>query len=108
MSVGCVSVDYVRISDAEVAPKPSNCKIEIFSTKVPARDYVELGILEGKGSASSASLGDVLPEMKRKACEVGGDAIILSGTQRSATASGTMSATGGGMVSNATVIRWQD
>ena len=115
LAVSCVSVEYVRISDEKAAPKALNCDLEIFSTKLPARDYVELGILEAEGSGSAASLKDLLPEMKRKACEAGGDAIILSGSQRSTTTSGTVSPGTGGTVAttphlhaNATVVRWRD
>ena len=29
--------------------KPGDCDIEIFSSKLPDRDYEELGIIEGEG-----------------------------------------------------------
>ena len=78
---GCATANFVP-TGTSLAAKPDNCQIQVFSTQPPAREYEELGIIEGEGHVGALSLEDVLPEMKTEACRAGGDALILGDTQR--------------------------
>jgi hypothetical protein len=112
-ATGCVRVGYIP-TNASAPARPENCPIQIFTSRAPDRPYVELGIVEARGSAHRASLEDMLPEMRQEACLAGGDGIIMGGAQRSTTASGSFSLTGGSfstiehLNTTATVIRFQD
>jgi hypothetical protein len=70
----------------------------------PERDYEEIGIIEGEGSMGADSLEDVLPKMKIEACRAGGDAIILTSSQKSVDIFGESSDEQ--LNTTATVIRW--
>ena len=60
---GCLSATFVPTSGAYPA-RASDCDIEVFSSAVPDREYEEIGIVEGEGSAWKADLEDVLPKLK--------------------------------------------
>jgi hypothetical protein len=98
---GCASAKFIRTGPA-VAAKPDDCHIEIFSSKLPDRDYEELGILEGEGMLGADTLEEVLPKMKQEACRAGGDAIILKSSQK------TYDGEDQSLNVTATVIRWTD
>ena len=106
---GCASATF--IPTREIFPaRPENCAIEVFSSKVPDRAYEEIGIIEGEGMLGKESLLDVLPEMKKEACLAGGDALILTSSERTVNVSGS-----GDFLSSdeelhavATVIVWTD
>ena len=98
---GCASAKFIKTGPAMPA-KPDDCDIEIFTSKLPDREYEELGIIEGDTYFGADSLEEVLPKMKREACRAGGDAIILKSTQKTVEDD----------ISNlnviATVVRWTD
>lgn len=98
---GCASAKFIRTGPS-VAAKPDDCHIEIFSSKLPDREYEELGILEGEGFLGADSLEEVLPKMKQEACRAGGDAIILKSSQKSFDGEDT------NLNVTATVVRWTD
>ena len=79
---GCVSAEFIR-TGASYPPKPEDCEIMVFTSRLPDRDYEEIGVIEGEGTDWRSSLEDVLPEMKHKACRAGGDAIIVTESRRS-------------------------
>ena len=99
--VGCASAKFIKTGPSMPA-KPDDCDIEIFTSKLPDRQYEELGIIEGDTYFGADSLEEVLPKMKREACRAGGDAIILKSTQKTVEDD----------ISNlnviATVVRWTD
>jgi hypothetical protein len=66
---------YTEIQASGVAAKPPNCDIKVLRHE-PLTEYRKVGIIEGTGSVY-ASEEDILPAVKRKACETGADAIIL-------------------------------
>jgi len=106
---GCASATFIPTGRTFPA-KPENCTIEVFSSKVPDRAYEEIGIIEGEGMLGKESLLDVLPEMKKEACLAGGDALIITSSERTVSVSGD-----GDFVSSdeelhavATVIVWVD
>ena len=98
---GCASAKFIKTGPS-LAAKPDDCNIEIFSSKLPDREYEELGILEGEGFLGADTLEKVLPKMKREACRAGGDAIILKSSQKFSDGDvANLNAT-------ATVVRWTD
>ena len=99
---GCLSATFVPTSGAYPA-RASDCDIEVFSSAVPDREYEEIGIVEGEGSAWKADLEDVLPKLKEEGCRAGGDALIM---QSSDTFSEGRDGIRVQRVS-ATVIRWK-
>ena len=99
---GCLSATFVPTSGA-YPPRASDCDIEVFSSAVPDREYEEIGIVEGEGSAWKADLEDVLPKLKEEGCRAGGDALIMQ-------SSDTFSQGRDGIRTqriSATVIRWK-
>jgi hypothetical protein len=98
---GCSSAKFIRTGTA-VAGKTDDCQIEIFYSKKPDREYVELGIIEGEGVMEAATLEKVLPKMKLEACRAGGDAIILKPSQK------FYNGFDDKFFITATVIRWKD
>ncbi len=99
---GCLSATFVPTSGAYPA-RASDCDIEVFSSAVPDREYEEIGIVEGEGSAWKADLEDVLPKLKEEGCRAGGDALIMQ-------SSDTFSQGRDGIRTqriSATVIRWK-
>jgi hypothetical protein len=78
---GCATAKFIKTGPSFPA-KPDDCEIEVFSSKIPDREYEELGLLEGEGFLGSDSMEMILPKMKREACRAGGDAIILKTYQK--------------------------
>jgi len=68
-------VTYTEIQPSGSAAKPPNCDIKILHHD-PLTEYRKVGIIEAEGSVY-ASEQDVMPAVKRKACESGADAIIV-------------------------------
>ena len=52
--------------------KSEKCKIDVFRHKTPDKKFEEIAFL------SKSGIFLTLPELKKKACLVGGDAIIFS------------------------------
>ena len=80
-----------------------HCNIEVFSSAVPDREYEEIGIVEGEGSAWKSDFEDILPKLMGEGCSAGGDALIIQ-------SSDTFSEGKDGMKVqriSATVIRWK-
>ncbi len=100
---GCSSAKFVQTGSSYPA-RPEDCSIEVFSSKLPDREYEELGVLEGEGSLGHDTLAKILPKMKREACKAGGDAIILTSRQKSA--DGFTDSNDEQLNVTATVVRW--
>ena len=98
---GCSSAKFIK-TGTSAAAKPDDCQIEIFTTKLPDREYEELGIIEGEGFLGADSLEMVIPKMKIEACRAGGDAIILMSSQK------FFDGEDENLNVTATVIRWTD
>ena len=81
--LSCASAKFIATGPLYAA-RADDCPIEVFSSKLPDREYQELGIIEGEGSLGHDTLEKILPKMKREACKAGGDAIILTSRQKSA------------------------
>ena len=103
VSGGCVSATFIPTQAAAYPPRSSSCEIEVFSSAVPDREYEEIGIVEGEGSAWKSGLEDILPKIMGEGCLAGGDALIIQ-------SSDTFSEGKAGMKVqriSATVIRWK-
>jgi len=103
VSGGCVSATFIPTQAAAYPPRSSSCEIEVFSSAVPDREYEEIGIVEGEGSAWKSGLEDILPKIMGEGCLAGGDALIIQ-------SSDTFSEGKDGMTVqriSATVIRWK-
>ena len=72
-----MSATFIPTQGAAYPSKSRYCEIEVFSSAVPDREYEEIGIVEGEGSAWKSDLEDVLPKLKEEACLAGGDALIM-------------------------------
>ena len=68
-------VTYTEIQPSGSAAKPPNCDIKVLKHE-PLTEYRKVGIIEGQGSVYGSE-EDVLPAVKRKACETGADAIVI-------------------------------
>ncbi len=68
-------VTYTEIQASGSAAKPPNCDIKILRHE-PLGEYRKVGIIEAEGNVY-ASEADVLPAVKRKACETGADAVVI-------------------------------
>jgi hypothetical protein len=101
----CASAKYISTGSTYPA-RSDDCTIEVFSSKLPDRDYEELGIIEGEGSLGFDTLEKVLPKMKIEACRAGGDAIILMSSQKSVDVYKDSSDDQLNVM--ATVIRWKE
>jgi len=66
---------YTEIQASGVAAKAPNCDMQVLKHE-PLTEYRKVGIIEGTGSVY-ANEADVLPAVKRKACETGADAIVI-------------------------------
>jgi hypothetical protein len=103
VSGGCLSATFVPTQAVAYPPKSSSCEIEVFSSAVPDREYEEIGIVEGEGSAWKSGLDDILPKIMEEGCLAGGDAVIVQ-------SSNTFSEGEAGIPVqriSATVIRWK-
>ena len=76
---------YTEIEPSGSAAKPPDCDISILHHE-PLADYRKVGLVEGTGSVYDSE-ADVLPAVKRKACESGADAIVIL-TSKSQTTEG--------------------
>ena len=78
-SSGCVPPQVVVIPSGPgvvAEPKPSDCRVEFFRTKVD-RPYDEIAALYASGGGSSGP-DDFQDALRAKACELGADALIVT------------------------------
>jgi hypothetical protein len=78
-------VKYSEIESPGRAAKPPDCDMPVLRSE-PLRDFRKVAIIEGTGNVY-AEEKDVLPAVRRKACESGADAIIIL-TSKSQTTEG--------------------
>jgi hypothetical protein len=85
LAAGCAKValppqaDVSEIEPSGRAAKPPDCDMPVLRSP-PLQDYREVAIIEGVGN-TFLSEADVLPVVKRKACETGADAIVITGSK---------------------------
>jgi hypothetical protein len=63
----------------QVEPKSSPDEVSVFTDSRPDRDYEEIGTIEvSAGELSNSRYGDLIERARRKAAEMGADAIIVT------------------------------
>jgi hypothetical protein len=70
----CATVDTVKYTDTQYPPTDAS-KIEVFSSSVPKKEYIELGEI-------TLSSGRSLEKVKAEAAKLGANAIIIVGAAR--------------------------
>ena len=102
----CPTIEALSDDSAPAGP-PRAIVAEIARSPLSPRP---IGIIEGEGSLGSDSLEDVLPEMIKEACLAGGDALILTSSQKAVTVSGDLDflSSDEELHTVATVIVWTD
>ena len=61
------------------APKSPDCEVEVFQAEYPSREFVKIARIDVHIERTyyiRSNLEDVLPELKKQACESGADAIV--------------------------------
>lgn len=79
LAVSCASTNVVKLNGKSYPAKPENCEIEILS-QTPSKKFEEIAMLNARGGQSmmeGKSVQDLIPDMKKKACLQGGDAIVI-------------------------------
>lgn len=82
---GCAKValpPQVQVSEIEPsgrAAKPPDCDMPVLRAE-PLADFRKVDIIEAVGNRF-VSEDDVMPIVKRKACETGADAIVITGSK---------------------------
>lgn len=100
---GCITTRYAPTTSQSYTTKPKNCEIEVFITTLPDREYIEIGIVEAKATLWKSDIQDILPKLKERACEEGGDAIIMGESDTWAEGEDGVET----QKTSATVIRWR-
>ena len=78
---GCASTQAIKISSKSYSAKSENCKIDVLTQK-PNKAFEEIALLNAKQEISGftrpiTNAFRLLPDIKKKACLAGGDAIII-------------------------------
>jgi len=81
LGVGCVSTQALRLGNAPTLPAVPKEQVVVYRSaeQVPGK-YIEVALLTSTGSANYTSEGSMFDSMKKKAGEVGANAIILDAT----------------------------
>lgn len=103
LTTGCITTRYAPTTSDSYTSKPAGCEIEVFITMLPDRDYVEIGIVEAKATLWKSDIQDILPKLRERACEEGGDAIIMGESDTFAEGEDGVET----QKTSATVIRWR-
>ena len=83
---GCASTKVTKLKEKEYPSKNSSCKIRVIDDFPRSPAYEELAVIEGKAGQTAfhgQRLDDLLPDMMKKACELGADALVLKSTTES-------------------------
>ncbi len=80
---GCATYSFIQTGlSGPFPPKDKSCAIDVL-TSVPDRPVIEVGICHGQapgGGIISDNTPDAIEQVKRCACQNGGDAIVLLNT----------------------------
>lgn len=79
---GCARSSYTVLR--EYPSKPEDCPIEVLTLQPTDRKYAEVAILNsqgGKHTFANRSSEQLIAQLKKDACEVGADAIIVRTTE---------------------------
>jgi hypothetical protein len=105
------AVTLVRLDPEPAEPRPSDQVVRMYSTQRPRCAYRELGLVTGRRRNGLVSMDRVVDAMRRRAREIGGDAIVEVAT-RSVVSGGAASdgaiSLGSEPVVSGTVVRFTD
>jgi hypothetical protein len=78
---GRARISFTPKTPGSYQPRQEPCEIQVFQDSKPDRSYVELGTLNyhherHRASAGQLSLDAALLLLKKRACEIGADAIV--------------------------------
>jgi hypothetical protein len=78
---GRAKISFTPKTPGSYQARQEPCDIEVFQDSKPDRSYVELGALNyhherHRASAGQLTLDVALPQIKKRACEIGADAIV--------------------------------
>jgi hypothetical protein len=80
---GCAATSATLLTNHEYPAKPTNCPLQVFRQDVPhGMNFDEIAVLVNRNSTAfnAETLASVLPDLKKMACEVGADGIVLRNT----------------------------
>lgn len=83
---GCASTTVTKLKEKDYPSKTSNCKIRVIEDFPRSPAYEELAVIEGRAGQTAfhgQRLDDLLPDMMKRACELGADALVLKSTTES-------------------------
>jgi hypothetical protein len=74
-------ISFVPKGAASYEARQGPCGIQVFQDSKPDRPYVEIGTINyhherHRTSAGALKLDTALPQIRRRACEIGADAIV--------------------------------
>lgn len=78
--IGCAGATITPLKDYQYKPKAEDCAVEIYNDPPKDKKYEELAVVTAKGGQTifeGSDLATMLPDMKKKVCAMGGDALIL-------------------------------
>jgi hypothetical protein len=81
LMVGCGSTGVVRMTTADISPKPKDCNLDVYDSEADVkRKFVVLCRIDaetGRTLFHRHSMEAAMDRMRPKACECGADAVIL-------------------------------
>lgn len=72
--MGCATAEIVMYHDS-FHPKDPNCQIDVYDTVMPTKEYIEIARISCADTNDSWNM----KQIKKKAREIGADAIIMKG-----------------------------
>ncbi len=79
LSLGCVTTTVVRLSPARYEARSRETPIALYSSQLPTCPFEELAILKARRETWVVSTGAVVDALRKKARQMGGDALARVG-----------------------------
>ncbi|MBY0370468.1 hypothetical protein K2X33_07265 [bacterium] len=86
--VGCASGGFTKVSSNDYPARPADCPIEVLY-KMPKMHHEPLGQISAVSAQSywkGKDLASLLPDMKKAACALGADALVVTHVDEGGTA----------------------
>jgi hypothetical protein len=81
LMAGCGSTGVVRMTTADISPRPEDCKLDVYDSEVDVkRKFVVLCRIDaetGRTIFHRHSIEAAMDRLRPKACECGADAVII-------------------------------
>ena len=75
----CAGASVTRLTDKTYPAKSENCKIKVFAAD-PKEPFEQVGLITAKGGQTifeGSDMDTMLPLMKKEACKLGADALVI-------------------------------